>query len=107
MLQLVTFAGSLSVIIDHSDKFNGTVKSLAVIFTALNGVTLILAFFNLNSAIYIYTAFLKKGREVFEEQRRLEFESRKSKKKAKWQWLLCNWRIYSVFFAPNLDLKVV
>ena len=81
MLQLVTFAGSLSVIIDHSDKFNGTVKSLAVIFTALNGVTLILAFFNLNSAIYIYTAFLKKGREVFEEQRRLEFESRKSKKK--------------------------
>ena len=106
MLQLVTFAGSLSVIIDHSDKFNGTVKSLAVIFTALNGVTLILAFFNLNSAMYIYTAFLKQGREVFEEQRRLEFESRKSKKG---EMAIATLQLANLFgaFAPNLDLKVV
>ena len=105
ILQLVSFAGSLSVIIDHSDKFNGTVKSLAVIFTALNGVTLILAFFNLSSAMYIYTAFLKQGREVFEEQRRLEFESRKSKKG---EMAIATVQLANLFgaFAPNLDLKV-
>lgn len=105
ILQLVGFAGSLSVIIDHSDELDRTVESLAVIFTALNGVTLILVIFNLNSAMYIYTAFLKQGREVFEEQRRLEFENRKSKKG---EFAIATVQLANLFgaFAPNLDLKV-
>ena len=106
ILQLVSFAGSLSVIIDHSDELDRTVKSLALIFTALNGVTLIVVFFNLNSAMYIYTAFLKQGREVFEEQRRLEFESRKSKKG---ELAIATVQLANLFgaFAPNIDLKIV
>lgn len=102
LVTMVSFVGSISVITDHSDKLNRVSLILSTITTVLNGVALILVFFNLNTAWYIFTAFLKQDREVFEEKRRMEFESRKSEKG---ELALATLQLANLFgaFAPARD----
>ena len=100
-MQLVGFIASLSVVIEFG-KFISTISMiLSIVTLGLNGLTVFFVFFCTKATWYIYNAFSKQEREIFEEKRRKDFENRKEDRKQLAHATLQLANLFGAFKAPS------
>lgn len=74
-IEAVALVSVLAILVEHRERLTKTETILNAISAVSHGICLLAMMLNIRYSWYIYNAFSKQDREIFEEKRRKEFEN--------------------------------